>query len=156
MSQSNQDKQVTPSPLEKQISRRDFVGWIIRGGIFATLAGMILPALQYVWPVMSHGPSSEMEEVARVEDIPVGGSKKIILGGSALLLLRTPSEFKAFSAICTHLGCIVDWDAQKKEIICPCHAGTFDVEGQRISGPPPKPLASYQVHVADGKIFVKI
>ncbi|OIO39670.1 MAG: hypothetical protein AUJ71_00195 [Candidatus Omnitrophica bacterium CG1_02_49_16] len=142
--------------LDQKISRRDFVGWIIRGGIFATLAGMIMPALSYVWPVMKHGPSNEMEEVGSVGDIPVGGAKKVILGGSALLIIRTASEFKAYSAICTHLGCIVDWDVPKKEIVCPCHAGTFDVEGRNVSGPPPKPLASYQVHVADGKIFVKL
>ena len=142
--------------LDQKVSRRDFVGWIIRGGIFATLAGMIMPALSYVWPVMGHGPSNEMEEVGGVEDIPVGGAKKVIVGGSALLIIRTASEFKAYSAICTHLGCIVDWDAPKKEIVCPCHAGTFDVEGRNVSGPPPKPLAAYQVHVADGKIFVKM
>ena len=144
------------NPLDQPISRRDFVGWIIRGGIFATLAGMIFPALQYVWPVMKSGPSVDMEEVAKVDDIPVGGAKKVIVGGSALLLIRTAAEFKAFSAICTHLGCIVDWDSQKREIVCPCHAGTFDVEGRRVSGPPPKPLPYYQVRVADGKIFVKI
>lgn len=142
--------------VDQKLSRRDFVGWIIRGGIFTTLAGMILPALQYVWPVMGRGPAVEMEEVGRVEDIPVGEAKKVIVGGSAILLIRTASEFKAFSAICTHLGCIVDWDAHKKEIVCPCHAGVFDIEGRRVSGPPPKPLPYYPVSVADGKIFVKI
>ena len=142
--------------LDQKISRRDFVGWIIRGGMFATLAGMILPALQYVWPVMGRGPSNEMEEVGRVDDIPVGGAKKVIVGGSALILIRTASEFKAFSAICTHLGCIVDWDTPKREFVCPCHAGVFDVEGRNVSGPPPRPLPSYAVKVADGKIFVKI
>ena len=141
---------------DKKISRRNFLDWIIRGGIFATLSGMILPALSYVWPVMGRGPSNEMEEVGRVDDVPVGSAKKVIVGGSALLLIRTASEFKAYSAICTHLGCIVDWDIQKKEIVCPCHAGVFDVEGRNVSGPPPKPLASYRVNVTDGKIFVKI
>ena len=141
---------------EKKISKRDFLGWVIRGGIFTTLMGMIAPALSYLWPVMKHGPSSEMEEVAKVEDIPVWGSKKIILGGSALVLIRTPKEFKAYSAICTHLGCIVDWDGQKHEIVCPCHAGTFDVEGRNVSGPPPRPLPFYAVNVVDGKVFVKL
>lgn len=142
--------------LEKKITRREFVDWVIRGGIFATLAGMLLPALQYVWPVMGHAPSSELEEVGREEDIPMWGSKKVILSGSALLLIRTPKEIKALSAICTHLGCIVDWDGQKKEIVCPCHAGVFDVDGRHVSGPPPKPLPNYEVNVSDGKIFVKM
>ena len=144
------------TPLEKPISRRNFVGWVIRGGVFATLAGMVLPALEYLWPVMGHGPSSEMEEVGAVDEIPVWGSKKVIVGGSALIILRTATEFKAFSAICTHLGCIVDWNGQKREIICPCHAGAFDSEGRNVSGPPPRPLPSHVVKVVDGKIFVKL
>ncbi|OIO38688.1 MAG: hypothetical protein AUJ72_02100 [Candidatus Omnitrophica bacterium CG1_02_46_14] len=142
--------------MTDKVSRRDFIGWIIKGGIFTTLAGMILPALNYVWPVMSGGPMVDMQEVGRADEIPVWGGKKVIVGGSALLLIRTATEFKAFSAICTHLGCIVDWDGQKKEIVCPCHAGVFDLEGRRVSGPPPKALPLYQVNVVDGKIFVKI
>ena len=147
---------VDPPLLEKKMSRRDFVDWVIKGGILATLAGMTAPALSYLWPVMKHGPTMEMEEVGRTDDIPVWGSKKVIVGGSALLLIRTPKEVKAYSAICTHLGCIVDWDDQKREILCPCHAGVFDVEGRVVSGPPPRPLPFYPVSVMDGKIFVKI
>jgi cytochrome b6-f complex iron-sulfur subunit len=145
----------SPSP-DKKMSRRDFVDWIIRGGIAATLAGMLLPALEYLWPVMGRGAATGMEEVGRADDIPVGGSKKVIVAGSAMLLIRTPKEIKAYSAICTHLGCIVDWDGVKHEIVCPCHAGIFDIEGRQVSGPPPKPLAAYSVRIADGKIFVKL
>ena len=144
------------SILEKPVSRRSFVGWVIRGGIFATLAGMVLPALEYLWPVMGRGPSNEMEEVANESDIPVWGSKKVILSGSALLLVRTPTEIKALSAICTHLGCIVDWNDQKREIVCPCHAGVFDSEGRNVAGPPPRPLPTYKVSVANGKVYVKL
>lgn len=140
----------------KKMSRRDFVDWVIRGGIAATLAGMVLPALEYLWPVMGRGGATGMEEVGHVEDIPVGGSKKVIVGGSAMLLIRTPKEVKAYSAICTHLGCIVDWDGAKREIVCPCHAGIFDIEGRQVSGPPPRPLPAYPVRIADGKIFVKL
>ena len=153
---THENKTEDSSILSEKISRRTFVDWIIKGGIFTTLAGMLLPALSYLWPVMGRGPSMEMEEVGRVEDIPVWGSKKVIVGGSALLLIRTPKDFKAYSAICTHLGCIVDWDGRKQEIVCPCHAGIFDIEGRVVTGPPPKPLPFYQVNVADGKIFVKI
>ena len=142
--------------MNQKMSRRAFIDWVIRGGILATFGGMLLQALSYLWPVMGHAPSSEMEEVGREEEIPVGGPKKVILAGSAILLIRTPKEIKAYSAICTHLGCIVDWNEQKREIVCPCHAGTFDVEGRNVSGPPPKPLPSYSVNVIDGRIFVKL
>lgn len=139
-----------------KISRRDFLGWIIKSGLLATLGAMLFPALQYLLPVTRRGPAVGMKEVARVEDIPDGGSKKVVLGGSALILIRTQDRLKAFSAICTHLGCLVDWDGQKREIVCPCHAGVFDVEGRPVSGPPPRPLPSYPVKLIDGKIFVEL
>ncbi|MBI4353509.1 MAG: Rieske 2Fe-2S domain-containing protein, partial [Candidatus Omnitrophica bacterium] len=61
-----------------------------------------------------------------------------------------------FSAICTHLGCVVDWNGRKREIECPCHAGSFGLEGEVLAGPPPKPLPAYPVSVVDGKIFVTL
>ncbi len=142
--------------IDKKISRREFVDWIIKGGLFATLAGMILPALAYIWPVMGGGPSKQNEEVGSEDEFPLWGSKKVIVGGSALLVIRTPTGYRAFSAICTHLGCLVDWDKQQREIVCPCHAGVFDQEGRNVSGPPPRPLPTYEVKVADGKVFVKV
>jgi cytochrome b6-f complex iron-sulfur subunit len=141
---------------EKEISRRTFVDWVIKGGLLVALAGALYPALSYLRPVMRRGSISEMEEVGSVDDIPVWGGKKVIVGGSAVLVVRTPNEFKAFSAICTHLGCLVDWDDQKRQIVCPCHAGVFDLDGRRISGPPPRPLPVYTVNVINGKIFVKV
>lgn len=141
---------------EKRITRRDFIDMFIKGGLLVTLAGMVLPALSYIWPVTRRGPAGGLQEVGKLDDIPVWGSKKVTLGGSALILLRTPNEVKAFSAICTHLGCIVDWDDQKRHILCPCHAGIFDVNGRVVSGPPPKPLPEHAVKVIDGKIFVTV
>ncbi len=142
--------------FSQNVSRRDFLGWLIRGGLMATLVGMLAPALTYLWPVTRQGPAGGMKEIGSVEEIPVGGSQKVIVGGSAILIIRTVQGFKAFSAICTHLGCLVDWDEKKQEIICPCHAGLFDKEGQVVSGPPSRPLPSYAVNVIDGKIYIKV
>ena len=145
-----------PGVLKKEMSRRDFIDWVIKGGILATLSGMLFPALAYLWPVMGRGPKIDMEEVGTLDEIPVGGSKKVVLAGSALLLIRTPQEIKAFSAICPHLGCVVDWDGPKREIVCPCHAGIFDLEGRVVSGPPPRPLPSYPVQIVNGNIFINL
>ena len=139
-----------------RVTRRDFIDVFIKGGLLVTLAGMVLPALNYIWPVTRRGPAGGLQEVGKLDDIPVWGARKVTLAGSALIVLRTPNEVKAFSAICTHLGCVVDWDDQKREIMCPCHAGTFDVNGRVVSGPPPKPLPEHAVKVIDGKIFVTV
>lgn len=139
-----------------KISRRDFLGYIIKGGLLTTAAAMLLPALEYLLPVMKRGPSGGAKEVAKIDEIPLWGSKKVILGGSALILIRTPNEVKAFSAICTHLGCLVDWSGEKRAILCPCHAGEFGLDGHVVAGPPPKPLPFYAVKVIEGKIFVEL
>ena len=156
MNNSSENNSIDPLFWQKPMSRRDFLDWIIRGGLLATLAGMLIPALSYLWPVTRRGPTLAMKEVGSVDEFPVWGAKKVAIGGSAFLIIRTPKEIKAFSAICTHLGCIVFWNDQKRQIVCPCHAGFFDVEGRVISGPPPRPLSSYPVSVVDGKIFVKL
>ena len=156
MSDETKHPSLHSQPPEPDISRRDFLDWVIRGGLFVTLAGFLLPALTYLWPVTQRGPSGGMKEVGREDEFPLWGAKKVVLEGGALLVIRTANGFKAFSAICTHLGCVVAWDEGKRKIECPCHAGLFDLEGRVISGPPPRPLPAYSVSVSDGKVFVKI
>ena len=141
---------------EPDSSRRDFLGWFLKGGLLITLSGMIIPALNYLWPVTHQGPVGGMADVGSADEIPVWGGKKVILSGSALLIIRMPNEYRAYSAICTHLGCIVDWDSSKQKIICPCHAGTFDTNGSVVSGPPPRSLPSYPVKVVNGRLMVTV
>ena len=141
---------------EKKISRRDFLDLIIKTGLFTALAGLIAPALTYLWPVTRGGPVTGLMEVGNAEEIPIGGSKKVSAGGSPVLILRTPQGFKAYSAICTHLGCLVDWNGRQQKIECPCHAGFFDTEGRVVGGPPPRPLPIYEVKMIGEKLFIKL
>jgi len=71
-------------------------------------------------------------------------------------LIRTPStgEYRAFTAVCTHLGCTVQYRPDLQEIWCPCHNGIYDLQGRNVSGPPPRPLAQYQVHIQGQDIVV--
>jgi nitrite reductase/ring-hydroxylating ferredoxin subunit len=57
----------------------------------------------------------------------------------------------ALSAVCTHLGCVVAWQDQAGEFLCPCHGGRFSADGQVLGGPPPKPLET--LLVSGSKIF---
>ena len=63
-------------------------------------------------------------------------------------------SLEAISATCTHLGCRVNWDGSLRHFICPCHQGHFDVDGNVLSGPPPKPLIKLPVTVDGDKIVV--
>ena len=51
------------------------------------------------------------------------------------------------SNICTHLGCRVRWVSGQEEFFCPCHDGVFDIDGNVVSGPPPRPLEAFTVNL---------
>jgi cytochrome b6-f complex iron-sulfur subunit len=89
-----------------------------------------------------------------LSDLPVGGTKAITYGGVSVLVVRTRESLRAFSLVCTHLGCIVEWQAGKKEFYCPCHDGRFDEFGDVLAGPPPIPLEQIPVRVEGETITV--
>jgi cytochrome b6-f complex iron-sulfur subunit len=89
-----------------------------------------------------------------LSDLPVGGTKAITYGGVSVLVVRTRESLRAFSLVCTHLGCIVEWQADKKEFYCPCHDGRFDEFGDVLAGPPPIPLEQIPVRVEEDMVTV--
>jgi cytochrome b6-f complex iron-sulfur subunit len=142
---------------EKGISRRSLLDVLLAFGGAAWGLGMAAPAALYLWPARSSGPGETVVKVGAVNDLAVGGARMVQARGLPIIVLRRgPDEFKAFSAICTHLGCVVEWDAAKRLISCPCHAGQFSPDGQVISGPPPSPLKPYPVMVVGGEVRVKV
>jgi Rieske Fe-S protein len=76
-------------------------------------------------------------------------------GSEPGILVRTPSgDLRAFSAVCTHLSCTVQYRADLSHIWCACHNGHYDLNGVNIAGPPPRPLEEYEVNVRGGEIVV--
>jgi Rieske Fe-S protein len=72
-----------------------------------------------------------------------------------VFLVRSGDGVKALSSTCTHLGCRVSWDAQAKQLKCPCHGGVYDRTGAVVAGPPPAPLASLMTRVDDGEVLIQ-
>jgi Rieske Fe-S protein len=95
-------------------------------------------------------PAATASTLAPVADIPDGGG--LVLDDQRVVLVRSGSEVRAFSATCTHQGCTVD-GVTDGLITCPCHGSTFDSgTGQVVSGPATRPLPPVQVEVADGVV----
>lgn len=92
-------------------------------------------------------------EVAKVADVPVGGSLDSTLNGAPILLSQpTEGTIVGFSAICTHQGCTVA--AAGAEFDCPCHGSRYDAAtGEVIGGPAPRPLAELTVTVKGDAVF---
>jgi cytochrome b6-f complex iron-sulfur subunit len=140
---------------DNKIRRRTFVDWLIGAGLVAWVLGFIAPVLSYVWPAQRRGPGVQTVSAGKESDIPLWGGKILAVNGQPVLVVHTPQGFRAFSAICTHLGCVVQWNEVRHQIDCPCHAGVFDINGKAVAGPPPKPLAEYGVAVVNGEVMVK-
>ncbi|MEJ3403123.1 Rieske (2Fe-2S) protein [Rathayibacter sp. YIM 133350] len=93
------------------------------------------------------GTPSGTGSVAKLSDIPVGGSIDARLGDAPILLAQpTAGTVVGYSAICTHQGCVVA--AAGAHLDCPCHKSSFDAAtGDVLSGPAPKPLQKLTVTV---------
>ncbi|MBC8336718.1 MAG: Rieske (2Fe-2S) protein [Anaerolineales bacterium] len=89
-----------------------------------------------------------------LSELPVGGTKTITYGGVSVVVLRTRESLRAFSLVCTHLGCLVAWEKDKKEFYCPCHDGRFDEFGDVLAGPPPIPLEQFPISVEGEMVTV--
>ncbi len=96
--------------------------------------------------------------IGRASQVPVGQAGQFTdpkSGDPAYVVHPSGDTFVAFSAVCTHAGCTVQFDSGSQQFVCPCHGGTFDARtGQVVGGPPPSPLPSIPVHVVDGEIRV--
>jgi Rieske Fe-S protein len=66
------------------------------------------------------------------------------------------NQVRAMSSTCTHLGCRTSYDRDSKRILCPCHGGVYDMQGNVISGPPPAGLATLPTRVEDGQVLVQV
>ncbi|NJD01172.1 MAG: Rieske (2Fe-2S) protein [Ruminiclostridium sp.] len=135
------------------ISRRKFSEILIGLVLLFFASGVVATILKYLWPPSVKATSSEVK-IALVDEITTGSAKKFLFNGKAAVLLKMPAGWRAFGAICTHLGCIAYWKPDENDIFCPCHLGRFDPNtGAVISGPPPSPLPAIDIIVKEGAVY---
>jgi len=139
------------------ITRREFTKFLGLTSL-AFLLGTLWAAASR-WTKMTKARQFRPAQVAGVEEIPVGGYKlfRYPTPEDPCILLRLgPEKFVAFSQLCTHLVCPVHFQPSSRRLICPCHDGHFSAEdGRPLAGPPQRPLASWAVHLRDGKVWVQ-
>lgn len=135
--------------------RRRFVQLILGGGIFATAVSFLYPVLKYLAPPASTDLGSDTVVAAKVGDLKPNSGKIFRFGSRpGLLIMEASGSYRALSAVCTHLSCTVQYKDDTRQIWCACHNGTYDLNGKNISGPPPRPLEAYDVHVRGDEIVV--
>lgn len=77
--------------------------------------------------------------------------------GSVLVIRdpANPNQVLAVNPICTHAGCTVDWEKDKKDFLCPCHDSKFAPDGKVLKGPAKKPLPTYTAKIEGDSVLVK-
>jgi Rieske Fe-S protein len=130
------------------VTRRRLLDWLLSGSVGTLLAVLLYPILRYVAPPEQSEAAASAIVAGKVKDFPPNSGKVVRFGSRPAIVVHMPGgEFRAFSAVCTHLQCTVQYRTDLELIWCACHNGRFDLAGRNVAGPPPRPLDPLEVTV---------
>ncbi len=134
---------------EDDVTRRDFARYLVLGAGAIAAGNLGLAA----WTQLRTINTGEPRRIVELSAVAVGATYLFRYPGQsdpAILLRAGDRDVVAFSQKCTHLGCVVYFEAEEDRWHCPCHEGNFDaLTGQVISGPPTRPLGRIDVEIRD-------
>jgi Rieske Fe-S protein len=135
--------------------RRSVLSWFLGTSVGALCAAVLYPVLRYVVPPSTPEAATNRAVAGRDGDLKPNEGKIFPFGSQAGLLVRgQDGSYRAFAATCTHLNCTVQYRGDLQQIWCACHNGFYDLNGNNVAGPPPRPLEEYRVDVAGGEVVV--
>ena len=141
--------------LNPEPSRRSLLSLLLGSGLAASLVSFFYPVLRFLNP--PHIAEATVDEVSagKIDDFKPDSGAIVRFGSKPALLIRaSDTEWKALSAVCTHLGCTVQYQPSTRLIWCPCHNGMYDLTGRVVSGPPPMPLQEYAVKLRGNEVVI--
>lgn len=137
------------------VSRRSFLDYLLGTGFLALLSAIFYPIIRFILPPAIPEASTNRVVAGKVGELTANSGKIFRFGNDPGILINTPrGELRAFSAICTHLACTVQYRPDLEHIWCACHNGHYDLHGKNIAGPPPRPLEHYNVSVSGQDVIV--
>lgn len=130
--------------------RRRLLNWFLGTSLGALVGSVLYPVLRLLSPPQI--PQAKTDEVeagpSNDPDLLDKGYRIVRFGAEPVILIRvTETDYRAFTATCTHLECIVDYRKELQLIWCWCHNGVYDLQGRNVGGPPPRPLTPFKVHL---------
>ncbi len=142
--------------IHDDVGRRRFLSQAVMG--FGVLFGMGTLALRFAQFLI---PSQKSKHYSTVligaeSRIPSGDAVPMDLGGHKILVLKTEEGVVAFSRRCTDLGCLVSWNKEREQFVCPCHQGVYDKTGLNIAGPPPRPLDRFEIVKRGEQLYINL
>lgn len=139
-------------------SRRTFINWFLGTSAGAFLVAVLYPVTRYlIPPPAGESTAATVTLQIKLAEVQPNSGQIFKFGNRPGILVRTPAgELRAFTAVCTHLNCTVQYRPDLRHIWCACHNGHFDLNGDNIAGPPPRSLEQYVVNVrGDGIVISK-
>jgi cytochrome b6-f complex iron-sulfur subunit len=158
--------QLSSSSDVPSMGRRQFMNLLTFGTVGGVAAGALFPVVKYFIPPSSGGAGGGVTaKDALGNDIIVSEYVKTHLPGDrslaqglkgdpTYLVVKEDSSLENYgiNAICTHLGCVVPWNAAENKFMCPCHGSQYDATGKVVRGPAPLSLALAHADVTDDKV----
>lgn len=141
---------------ERVDAGRRLINMFLGTSLGAMVISIFYPVVKYLIPPKLAEPTTFNVTLPwKVGEVKANSGRIFRFGSRPGLLVKTPGgELRAFSAICTHLDCTVQYREDKQEIYCACHNGKYDLAGKNVSGPPPRPLEPLEVKLRGDQIVV--
>jgi len=133
--------------MAERYDRRSFLDGLLATGFIATIGAMVYPVWRYLIPPANAEPATQSVVAAQASQLAPNSGLLFKFGSKPGIVVRTPEgELQAFGAVCTHLDCTVQYKADTSQLWCACHNGIYDLAGNVVSGPPPRPLEKLVVN----------
>lgn len=152
------------------MTRRELLSRLIKGAGLTAAGIVLVPATINVFsPLLERQRSARWQAVGPIDVFPVGEINPATvevprpqettrpLSEKAVYVWReTADDIVVFSRNCTDLSCGLIWDPGSEWFFCPCHGGIFAKNGERMAGPPQRPLYRYDTRVQDGVLEIDL
>ncbi len=138
-------------------SRRKLMTGLAAGLGLLTAVAAGAPLVGFLLPPKGTLADRNLVRAAKKGEIRELEAKLVTLLGKPVLLVHLEGErYFALSAICTHMDiCQLEWKADRRQLVCPCHGGAFDLYGNVVQGPPSVPLASFAVEPIGDELYLR-
>lgn len=137
-----------PVRAAADFDRRGFLDALLAVGFVSTAVAIAYPVSQFLIPPASGEPATASADAGKASSLKPNSGRIFKFGSRPGIVVRTAEgEIKAFSAVCTHLDCTVQYKSDTTQLWCACHNGTYDLGGNVVSGPPPRALETFVVNL---------
>ena len=135
--------------------RRDVLNWLLGTWGAGVVGAVVYPILRFLTPPEIPESPTLTVSAGKASALLPNSGRLVPFGAEPAIVVRLAGgELRAFSGVCTHLSCTVQYRQDLQHIWCACHNGHYDLNGRNIAGPPPRPLQAYDVNVQGDEIVI--